>query len=270
MALATVLENLDNVPETLRSYYKQVDDRFILDADVESHPQVQGLRGAYKADHEKNKALTAQLTQLKDVDPVRWSILKDLSDEDLVLLHAAKSEQSQKTAPRDASDFEIEFQKRIAPMKTAHEHEIQKREAKLREIEAERESLKTEMRRKSVENAIIAACAETGVLPGAVEEIVLLGQQYFKTNEANEVVAVDRMGVEIFGSDTKPMGPREWIMSRGAAKVHWFPLNTGGGAGGGRFGGDLRITKKSDLKDVKMKVDFIRKHGGSTFEALPD
>ena len=33
--------------------------------------------------------------------------------------------------------------------------------------------------------------------------------------------------------------------------------------------GNTRITKRSELTDVKAKVDFIEKHGRPAFEALP-
>ena len=71
MALAAVLETLEGTPESLHQFYKKIDDKFVLDADVESHPQVQGLRNAYKADHEKVKVLSSEVKKFENVDPDR-------------------------------------------------------------------------------------------------------------------------------------------------------------------------------------------------------
>lgn len=272
MALPAVVDSLEKVSENDRQHYKQIEDKFVIDLpDLELHPQVRGLKGAYVADHERNKTLSADLAKFKDVDPDRWAVLKDLSDEDLTLLSATKTEQARKAmVGKDIPDFETEFQKRVAPMKTAHQHEIEKRELALRAAEAKQASLEDQMRRNLIQTALTAACAEVGVVSGAVEDVVLYGQRHFNINPNNEVTVVDANGIEVFGADGKPMRPREWIISRGPEKAHWFPLNTGGGAGGGRFNGDIRIAKKSDLRDIRMKVDFITKHGGDAFAALPD
>jgi hypothetical protein len=274
MALATVVETLENIPEGVRPFYKEVDGKFILDADVESHPQVQGLRNAYRSEHEKRKSLDSEKAKFSGVDLDRWERLKDFKDEDFALIDALRND-SHKSGTNGSTtastlDLEAEIEKRMRPVKTAHQAEIEKREQMLRALEAEREQVKTEMKRTRIETALTTACAEAGVLPSAVEDVVYLGQRYFKVNDAGEVIAVDSSGVELFGADGKPMRPREWISTRGTEKAHWFPLNAGGGAGGGRFNGETRVTRKSELKDTAAKVAFVKKYGGNAYIALPD
>lgn len=271
MALAAVVESLESLPEALHSYYKEIDGKYVLDADIEAHPQVQGLRGAYKADH-------AQVQTLKEkfqgVDLERWNKLKSLKDEDFELLETLRNDTRKSTPNGTASstqlDLEAEIEKRLRPMKTAHQAELEKRAEMQRAVEAERESIREEMRRTRIQTALMAACTEAGVLPNAVEDVVSLSHRYFKINDNGEVTAVDPTGVDLFGSDGKPMRPREWISTRGAEKAHWFPLNAGGGANGGRFNGESRPSKKSDLKDLKARVEFVKKYGQEAYLALAD
>lgn len=273
MALAAIVDSLENVPEAIRGFYKPVEDKFVLDADVESHPQVQGLRGAYRSDHELVTKLKGELGKFKDIDTDRWAKLKDVREEDLELLETLRNGKETQKHTNGASptfDLEAEIEKRLAPVKTAHRTELEKREALLRAAEAEREQIRADMKRTRIETSLMAACAEAGVLPTAVEDVVYLGQRYFKVNDTGDVVATDVSGVELFGTDGKPMRPREWIMTRGADKAHWFPLSNGGGAGGGRYGGDLKPARKSELRDLKAKVAFISKHGQKAYEELSD
>lgn len=274
MALAAVVETLESVPEVLHSFYKEIDGKFVLDADIESHPQVTGLRGAYRADHEQVGKLKVQLEKFKDIDLERWRKLQEVKDDDLMLLEKlridAETKSNNTSQGTGTFDLEAEIEKRLRPMKSAHQQEIEKREALLRSLENDKKRIEADMRRTRIETALASACAEAGVLPQAVEDIVYVGQRNFKVNDAGEVTAVDSSGVELFGTDGKPMRPREWIASRSAEKAHWFPLNMGGGANGGRFGGDSRPSRKSEFKDLKAKVAFISKHGQKAYEDLAD
>ena len=96
MALAAIVEDINSLPEATRAFYKQVDDKFVLDADIESHPQVQGLRNAYKSDHERVKKLNDDLARFKDVDPDRWVTLKDLNDDQIREFEKWKLEEARK------------------------------------------------------------------------------------------------------------------------------------------------------------------------------
>lgn len=271
MGLAAVVEKLDGVEEALRPFYKEnADGKWVLDADVDAHPAVRGLKSAYTKDHEKVRELSGDLAKYKDIDVERWNTLKDLTDEDLEALKVARTRGSASSGNghSNAVDIEAEINKRVGPMKSAHQREIEAREELLRAARAETAKLADDMRRTKIETALMSACTAEGVEPSAIEEIVEWGSKFFKINDDGEIVAVDRSGTDIFGSDSKPMKPREWIVTRAQEKKHWFPLSAGGGASGGRYGGETRPTRKSQLRDLKAKVDFIKKYGSEAFENL--
>lgn len=67
MALRTILDNLDDVPEALHGEYKEVDGKFILDLDgIDAHPTVVNLKNAHERQKQTNRTLTADLTAARD------------------------------------------------------------------------------------------------------------------------------------------------------------------------------------------------------------
>lgn len=277
MALPAVVEKekFDSIPEGARQFYTLVEDTYIADFDVEAHPKVAGLRKAYKSDHEENKRLKDEVSKFKDIDPDKWSALKDVTADDLAELNELRTEKAKQNSnghqPSKEVDIESEFAKRLAPVKSQHQRELDAKEQLLAASRRDTEKLRDDMRREKIRNELTTACAAEGVIHGAVEEVVDWASRYFKINDDGAIVAHDGTGMEVFGTTGAPMRAREWVATRGPDKAHWFPINTGGGAGGGRFTGTggMVVTKKSDLKDVPSKVKFIKEYGLDAFDKLP-
>lgn len=81
MPIKTTLESLDNVPEGLHEFYKETDGGYVLDVEgIDAHPDVSNLRNAYQRVKESDKAVRAELQELKrkadsipeDFDPDLW------------------------------------------------------------------------------------------------------------------------------------------------------------------------------------------------------
>ncbi|KIX19151.1 hypothetical protein [Paracoccus sp. 228] len=63
MALKTVLDNLDDVPEALHAEYKEIDGKFVLDLDgIDVHPTVVNLKTAHERQKQTNRTLQSDLT----------------------------------------------------------------------------------------------------------------------------------------------------------------------------------------------------------------
>ena len=72
MGLKAVLGNkaeVEALAEPLRGLYVERDGKFVLDADVEDHPAVGGLRSALEKERTGRTSLDKELTKLrKDID----------------------------------------------------------------------------------------------------------------------------------------------------------------------------------------------------------
>ena len=86
MAIKTVYEAQDEIPEPLKEHSKQDGDKWVIDVeDIEAHPQIVKLRNAYKAEQDKRKAQGQKLAEAEaraaaipeDVDLEKWDALKD-------------------------------------------------------------------------------------------------------------------------------------------------------------------------------------------------
>lgn len=85
MAIKTVVESLEDVPEALHEHYTETDDGFVLNVDgVDDHPDVKNLKSAYQKvkDSEKEAQKTIKELQGKeselpeDFDPELWKKVK--------------------------------------------------------------------------------------------------------------------------------------------------------------------------------------------------
>ena len=89
MALKTMLESLDDVPEAIQEHYKEYDQSgatvYILDIeDVDTHPTVANLKSAFERVKADRKTLNDQVKELEgktklipeDFDPDEWERLK--------------------------------------------------------------------------------------------------------------------------------------------------------------------------------------------------
>lgn len=96
------------------------------------------------------------------------------------------------------------------------------------------ETRDAEYRRSLVASAIKDAAMETdsGVQPGAVEDIINTAYGTFRAGDDGKVTPFDG-DAPIYGADGfTPMTPKEYIAKLKERKPHYFKLSNGGGAGG--------------------------------------
>lgn len=112
MALKVMLDNLDDVDETLKSQYQQVDGKYVLDLDdsVKSHPKISALNSAFDRQKAVNTDLKNKLTEAEtkieefpaDFDPVEYEALKASTGDkpDLDEIRRVANEQAEAKAQR--------------------------------------------------------------------------------------------------------------------------------------------------------------------------
>jgi hypothetical protein len=240
--LAAVVDSLDAVPEVLRDLYVQEGDRFILDADVEEHPSVRGMKSALEKERTRRAAIR-EYAESKGMD--MSEVLAKLED--------------QARAERDA-------EKRLNEALKKERESAKQREAA---IKAEYDTEIATSARSAAEAAAMRALSEHGasdlllphVLPALKAERVAPGRY--------EVKVVDAAGVP------QDMDVNAYVASLKSVEK-FAPAFRGSGATGsgapinGRAGGAGPIRSLADLRTPADKAAFISKHGAAEYQKLVD
>lgn len=271
MPLVPVVEKREDVPEGAREFYKQREDgKFVIDVDVEAHPQVDGLRKAVRAERERANTLAEKF---KGVDVERWEKWKEVEDADWDAYQTWQQEQA--TNPPNGSgqspeEIKAQAERFVAPVRKKLEQEKAQLEKALADERTTNAKIVADLRNDKSHTAMLTACTEAGVLSGAFEEITMLGMTIFKADEKGEVFGYDKNGDVLIGADGNPLKPKDWITSKSETKAHWWPRNSGGGAGGGTGRGLDGIRSKADFGGDDEKIgQWIKKHPGQYLN-LPD
>lgn len=160
--LAAVLESLDGIAEPLREFYTEVDGKYVLDADIESHPSTEGLRNTAKQRRAERERVEKELKVFKDLGftPEQIAELRD----------AAKEAQKGETGDKPDLDklrtkWRDEFNKEVAP--------------KLTELE----QMRTENRKLKLHDKLAAAFQAEG---GRTEDVDLMLKDLVDIADLNE------------------------------------------------------------------------------------
>jgi hypothetical protein len=225
MALKFKIAKLEDAPEAVRSLYKAEGSEFVLDAE--------GVVDKSKLDEFRNNniALSQRLDKLKDIDPAKYNELMDLD---------RKVKEKQLI---DKGDIEGLVEMRVREMKTTHETALNDLTTKLTSSNRTLETL-------MVDNVVRDRAIKSGVLPSAVDDVVLRAKTVY-VFENNAPVPKDRDGKVMYGKDgTSPMPIDEWIGGLRKSAPHLFQGSTGTGAGGGGGTGQKDFSKMSPAAKI--------------------
>lgn len=272
MSLAVAVESLDDIAETLRGEYEEVNGRFVLKLDgINSHPSVMGLKTNHDRLLKEVADTKAKLRKLDGVDPEKYQQLTTQVEELQEQIETLKVTPG--TNGRGAEeDIERRVQRAIEKLRKEHTNEVQVLSTKLSTVESERNALSAWQREQTVTRAVEAAVIKAGVRPDAIAFAVDRGLKVFKLSDEGKIVAEDEEGLTKTGKDgVKPLTPIEWVTIDLYQEAPFlFPPSGGGGAGGGagnkRFGG---VVSKEDFKTEKEEAEFMVKHGAEAYRSLP-
>jgi hypothetical protein len=240
--LAAVVDSIDAVPEALRDLYVQDGDRFVLDADVEDHPSVRGMKSALEKERSRRAAIR-EYAESKGMD---------MSD---VL---AKLE--------DQARAEREAEKRLNEALKRERESAKQREAA---IKGELDTEVGGSARKAAEAAAMRALAEHGaselllphVMPSLKAERVAPGEYSVKVVDAAGVA--QDMDVSAFVASLKSVEKFAPAFRGSGATGSGAPIN-------GRAGGAGPHRSLSDLRSPAEKTAFIQKYGAAEYQKLID
>ncbi len=207
--LKFILDTIEGLDQSVASLYEKQDDgKFRLN--------VEGAVPREKLDEFRNTniELLRKVDSFKGVDVKKYNDLlaleKRVTDKELV----------------DAGKLDEVVQGRVTQLRTEHEGIVNQLNEKLSVSERQLETL-------LIDSAVRVKALESGVLPTAVDDVMLRAKTAFKIVDGRAVPHAD--GKPVYGKDgVNPMSVDEWIGGLAKAAPHLFGSTAGGGASGSR------------------------------------
>lgn len=215
MALKTVLDNLDDVPEALRAEYKEIDGKFVLDLDgIDVHPTVVNLKTAHERQKQTNRTLQSDLTAAR----TRLEGLPDDFDADA---YEALQAQAEGKAPAKTDEQVAQIRQQL---ERKHQADLAKKDERIN-------TLTGAVNKLSIDDGLSKALDEAGVdpafKPGAMALLKSKGAVKLVEEDGHFKAQVDTdMGPMPLGSYVK-----DWSGSE-EGKIY-VKKATGGDAQGG-------------------------------------
>ena len=218
-----IVDDIEKVQEPHRGFYEKTDDgKFRLN--------VEGAVPREKLDEfrSNNIELLKKLELFKDIDPKKYGTLieleKKVNDKTLV----------------DAGKLEEVINSRVSSMK-------QEFETKEQTLTQQLESSNKQLESLVIDSAVRVTALESGVLPTAVDDVMLRARSTFKIIDGKAVPHAD--GKPVYGKDgVNTMSVGEWVTALSKNAPHLFGSTQGGGSRGSTRTGSGTAPKSSIQK----------------------
>lgn len=251
MALRSKLNKADfeKLPDVLREHYTATadGDLFVLDADVDDHPKVGGLRKAVTAEREAARSAQKLFDQLKeqmgdlDLDQARSAVATVQQLQDKKLLDEGKVEELIKA--------------RTDAMAKAHQTELKAKDQKIEELLGKTKGLDDEVTTLVLDGTLRDEALRAGVkeehLDDALFRMKVKGVDGVRWTLGDGRKVLAMQGEEVkFGKDAEPMSPGEGLdMLKKVAPSFFKPSGGGGASNNSRVGPQNYAT----ITDVEAK-----------------
>lgn len=265
--LKAVVETIDNVPETVRGFYKEDEGKFVLQVEPVSGyalENVEGLKSTLSKEMTKRKQLEKDVVKFKDIDP-------DRAREAL-----AKLEELGNIDPTKEADKIVNERLEAAKKQLLEKHtkDLEARDGRIGQLTKTVESL-------LIDQAATAALAEA---KGSVELLLPHVQRHTRVREVDgkySVEVVDKDGnARIGNSKGDPMTISDLVQEMRKSEAFGRAFEGSGQSGGGKppgngGGGSPQFKRRSDFKTEKERASWIDAHGGldggglDAYNALP-
>ena len=242
--LARKVEKLEAVPEGYRGAYVERDGAYELDLEkleaIEFDDKAE-LEGALKREREERKQAKADLEKYKGIDPEKareaQRRLDELDEKNLI----EKGE--------------------VEELKKRWQAEWDQEKEELKQQLSERDGQLTKFK---LTDKVRAAALAAGVIPDDVDDVLLLTQNRFRLGDKDEILVLDKDGVEsrsdltkFFGEEFKAQKPKFY----GASGAGGSGAPAGGTGGGG---GGAKTVKRADFEKMAPADQLAHAKGGGT------
>lgn len=225
-------ETLDQVPESLRSFAREDAESGKVLISVVPEQRLSEFRDNNTKLMNEREELTQKMTAYSqligdDVDAFK----NDLED-----LRGIR-QRVQDGKLKESGEVEAALSKRTEEMRKGYQDQLSA-EAKEKNAWKQRaEAENARFKESLIVSAIKDACIdqEVGVAPSAIRDITQFAKGVFRVSDDGKLTAYNGDAV-IYGGDSDPISPKEWVQRQKDASPHWFKGSHGGGAGGERPG----------------------------------
>jgi hypothetical protein len=229
MGLKFTVAKLDEVPETVRSMYKQEGTVYVLD--------VEGVVPKERIDEFRNNniQLQQQLEKLKHIDPTKYAelIALDTQVKEGELIKAGKLEEV--------------VNLRVGEMKRTYETEKVTLSTQL-------STANSQLALLLIDNTVKNAAIKNGVVDTDLDDLVLRARSTY-TLDKGQPVPKNEKGEVIYGKDgTTPMSIDDWMTGLKKTAPHLFRGSSGSGANGGRNNGQVDMSKLTPSQKISMGI----------------
>jgi hypothetical protein len=266
MPIKAVVDTLDDVPAAFHELYTERNGKFELTG-------VEGFKTQADIDRVQS-ALTKERNDHKAVKD-KFAPFAELGDPAAVLTKLDRIAELELAAAGKLDETKLEeiittrMKSKTAPL----ERELATHKTKVAELEGVVTGYKQKEVQGKISDSVRAAAKKAGMVDGAVEDAILLGERILTLDESGQVVTKDNVGV------TPGVVPEVWLTDLKQSRAHWWGPTQGGGAGGGRgaggFGGanpfskdgwnmteQGKLIKENHAKAVQMATAAGTKIGG--------
>lgn len=212
MTLKAVVDTLDGLDASIQTLYSKGQDG-------KHYLNVEGVVPADRLNEFRNNniELKKALEKFEGIDPEKYRQIVD------------QENKRKEKKLIDAGEVDKVVEERVKSMRTEYD-------TKLSEGQKTNEALSTKLSAVLIDSAVKSAAVATGVIPTAVDDVVLRAKSTFQVKNG-DVVAVDNKGNVVYGRDgTTPLSIDEWVKDLKKTAPHLFEGMRGGGAPGNRGG----------------------------------
>lgn len=236
--LKTIYEKQEEIPEGFGELYAERNGKFELTAveGVKTQADVDRVNDALKKERNDHKLAKDKLQAFGDIDPATIPVLKEELDEAKSQLAAVTAEGKDKIEAVQAQ-IDAAINRAVGPVtrdKDALARQLEAANKKVVEKDAEINVVKQERQQERIRNTIRDAVIAAKVVPTAIDDAVLVGETMFELVDGKLVTKGDN-GL------TPGLSPKEWAKDMEEKRPHWYPTSVGGGAQGGKGGGNMSL-----------------------------
>jgi hypothetical protein len=247
MALKALIQDIGDIPEALKDFYKKTDDGYLLDVDNADYQQKIGeFRNNNIRFKQERDDLKKKLQNYNGVDPVKYTEMRQQLDElnEKGLLESGKIDE---LVEKRAQKFRQEYEDQIAKLTESQQS-----------AENQAKTYKTQLDELAIGDMITKAVSNVGrIQKGALIDILARAKSVWKINDNGVPVAMDGETL-LYGKDGKaPLTGEEWAQQLREGAPYLFEGNVGGGAPGS--GGDAGAdgVKLVPVSQVANHIDDI-------------
>ena len=230
MELELIYEKKEDVPEAHANLYTETDGKWNLTGikDMKTKADVDKVQVALGKERTDHKASKAKVAIWADMD-------KEKVDADLAELTELRAAAEAGEGGKDAKEkYELGVKAAADARVTAEKVKSDREIADLKKVGGEKDEkilgFENDNRILTITDAVKKAARTSKVIETAVDDVMMLAERVFEINEEGLVLVKDQVGY------TPGIAPDIWLSEMQEKRPHWWPVSTGGGAGGGTGG----------------------------------